>query len=89
MDTETVIGRAIWRQESCAGVRGAGSGLSVRQCVSGAPERGGWAQEQLALLGTDHDVWEVNVEDEYHEEVRGATPNVGTGRDAPVLPQRS
>ena len=41
------------------------------------------------VLGTDHDVWEVNVEDEYHEEVRGATPDVGTGRDAPVLPRRS
>jgi protoporphyrinogen oxidase len=40
------------------------------------------------VLGTDHDVWEVNVEDDYHEEVRGATPDVGTGRDAPVLPRR-
>ena len=31
--------------------------------------------------GADHDVWAVNVEEEYHEEGRG------TGRDAPVLPQ--
>ena len=48
------------------------------------------------LDGTDHDVWEVNVEEEYHEEkhadvteadgsdVRAAT---GTGRDAPVIPK--
>jgi protoporphyrinogen oxidase len=34
--------------------------------------------------GTDHDVWSVNVEEEYHEESsqRGTT---GTGRDAPVI----
>lgn len=50
------------------------------------------------LDGTDHDVWEVNVEEEYHEEavadvteadgsdVRAAT---GTGRDAPVIPKSS
>jgi protoporphyrinogen oxidase len=48
------------------------------------------------LDGTHHDVWEVNVEEEYHEEkhadvteadgsdVRAAT---GTGRDAPVIPK--
>ncbi len=43
------------------------------------------------MTGTTHDVWEVNVEEEYHEE---ATPSVpverppgahGTGRDAPVI----
>ena len=47
------------------------------------------------LLGADHDVWSVNVEEEYHEidEARpqrapgSATPS-GTGRDAPVLPRR-
>ena len=32
-----------------------------------------------------HDIWSVNVEDDYHEEVRGATPVAGTGRDAPIL----
>ena len=45
--------------------------------------------------GTDHDVWEVNVEEEYHEETaaepsrpRLAAPGShGTGRDAPVLPR--
>jgi protoporphyrinogen oxidase len=40
-----------------------------------------------------HDIWAVNVEDEYHEEAstaadeRPAGPR-GTGRDAPVLPKR-
>jgi protoporphyrinogen oxidase len=42
--------------------------------------------------GTRHDVWSVNVEEEYHEEAakpdddprRGAR---GTGRDAPVIPR--
>ncbi|HEX2578145.1 MAG TPA: FAD-dependent oxidoreductase, partial [Aquihabitans sp.] len=44
------------------------------------------------VTGTDHDVWEVNVEEEYHEE--GAKASVerppgahGTGRDAPVIPR--
>lgn len=48
------------------------------------------------MTGTKHDVWEVNVEEEYHEEGADAknTPSVhakrpagslGTGRDAPVL----
>jgi hypothetical protein len=40
------------------------------------------------LYGADHDVWSVNVEDEYHEEVR--TPESaprGTGRAAPVIPK--
>ncbi len=32
--------------------------------------------------GAVHDVWAVNVDDEYHEEKSGAS----TGRDAPVLP---
>jgi protoporphyrinogen oxidase len=41
--------------------------------------------------GTTHDVWEVNVEEEYHEEAEGVGPENaglstrGTGRDAPVL----
>jgi hypothetical protein len=33
-----------------------------------------------------HDIWSVNVEQEYHEEKAGAH---GTGRDAPVLPKRA
>jgi protoporphyrinogen oxidase len=32
-----------------------------------------------------HDIWSVNVEQEYHEEKAGSH---GTGRDAPVLPAR-
>ena len=45
------------------------------------------------ILGADHDVWSVNVEEEYHEESgqQAATPAApasgGTGRDAPVLPK--
>jgi hypothetical protein len=50
------------------------------------------------LLGADHDVWSVNVEEEYHEinsrsdgatEPGAPTGREGTGRDAPVLPKRS
>jgi protoporphyrinogen oxidase len=36
------------------------------------------------LLGADHDVWSVNVDEDYHEE-KGSD---GTGRDAPILPKR-
>jgi protoporphyrinogen oxidase len=39
------------------------------------------------LDGTDHDVWEVNVEDEYHEEKNPG--DHGTGRAAPILPKAS
>jgi protoporphyrinogen oxidase len=35
-----------------------------------------------------HDVWAVNVEEEYHEEHSSTSPATGTGRDAPVLPRR-
>jgi protoporphyrinogen oxidase len=39
--------------------------------------------------GTTHDVWAVNVEEEYHEELSADSPahdgSLGTGRDAPVL----
>lgn len=35
-------------------------------------------------LGTDHDVWTVNVEDEYHE-VSKEEGRAGTGRAAPIL----
>ena len=45
--------------------------------------------------GSNHDVWSVNVEEEYHEESsdsetkdRPATPK-GTGRDAPMMPRKS
>ncbi len=42
--------------------------------------------------GTHHDVWEVNVEEEYHEEgpkepVERLPGAHGTGRDAPVIPR--
>jgi hypothetical protein len=42
------------------------------------------------VAGTDHDIWSVNVEEEYHEEHSTTTPSGtprGTGRDAPVLPR--
>ena len=43
------------------------------------------------IFGAHHDVWSVNVEDEYHEESARPAPraNGGTGRDAPVLPRAS
>jgi protoporphyrinogen oxidase len=40
------------------------------------------------IHGADHDIWAVNVEEEYHEEHRGSADG-GTGRDAPVLPRRT
>jgi protoporphyrinogen oxidase len=42
------------------------------------------------LRGADHDVWAVNVEEDYHEEgsSQPGTDRSGTGRDAPVLPRR-
>jgi len=40
------------------------------------------------LFGAHHDIWSVNVEEEYHEESRSAAGG-GTGRDAPVLPPRA
>jgi protoporphyrinogen oxidase len=40
------------------------------------------------IFGADHDVWSVNVEEEYHEEkAGGATGSAGTGRDAPIIPR--
>ena len=40
--------------------------------------------------GADHDVWAVNVEEDYLEEDRSgldrAKPATGTGRAAPVMP---
>src|SRR5690606_1629786 len=42
------------------------------------------------LYGASHDIWQVNVEDEYHEEASTPTSAPrGTGRDAPVLPKRA
>jgi protoporphyrinogen oxidase len=40
------------------------------------------------LYGADHDIWNVNVDDEYHEE-GSAVGAQGTGRDAPVLPKQA
>jgi protoporphyrinogen oxidase len=42
--------------------------------------------------GTTHDVWSVNVEEEYHEESSASDGDAnrgtrGTGRDAPVIPR--
>jgi protoporphyrinogen oxidase len=41
--------------------------------------------------GAGHDIWSVNVEEEYHEESssvrRGTRREAGTGRDAPILPR--
>ena len=36
------------------------------------------------VLGTDHDVWTVNVEEDYHESVSESGAVRGTGRSAPV-----
>jgi hypothetical protein len=36
-----------------------------------------------------HDIWSVNVEQEYHEEGETPSAGLGTGRDAPVLPRRA
>ena len=50
------------------------------------------------LTDGDHDIWAVNVEEEYHEEgddptAAASTPASGvakgTGRDAPILPRKS
>ncbi|MGH9305966.1 MAG: FAD-dependent oxidoreductase [Acidimicrobiales bacterium] len=57
------------------------------------------------ILGADHDIWAVNVEEEYHEQSSGtlrdspaempdATPagsatGAGSGRDAPIVPARA
>ena len=45
------------------------------------------------ILGADHDIWNVNVEGEYHEQVRSTertgVGDTGTGRDAPVIPRHA
>jgi protoporphyrinogen oxidase len=38
------------------------------------------------LTGAGHDIWAVNVEEDYHEEKAG---DHGTGRAAPILPRRA
>jgi hypothetical protein len=38
--------------------------------------------------GTRHDIWAVNVEEDYHEQDRTGAPQGGTGREAPILPKR-
>ena len=43
------------------------------------------------LYGASHDIWEVNVEAEYHEtaeDSEATSGGSGTGRDAPILPKR-
>jgi protoporphyrinogen oxidase len=44
------------------------------------------------LLGANHDVWSVNVEEEYHEinekPTESAVAAARSGRDAPILPKR-
>ena len=41
------------------------------------------------IHGADHDIWSVNVEEEYHEvdETKVDEGSGGTGRDAPVIPR--
>ncbi|HEX9994233.1 MAG TPA: NAD(P)/FAD-dependent oxidoreductase [Acidimicrobiales bacterium] len=40
------------------------------------------------LFDAGHEIWQVNVEAEYHEERAGEGPeDAGTGRDAPVIPR--
>jgi protoporphyrinogen oxidase len=41
------------------------------------------------LLGANHDIWSVNVEEEYHETGGTTSGTKGTGRDAPILPSPS
>ena len=40
------------------------------------------------LSDAGHDLWAVNVEEEYHEEKASSPSSPKTGRDAPVLPRR-
>ncbi|MGA8372024.1 MAG: hypothetical protein WB765_17970, partial [Acidimicrobiales bacterium] len=41
------------------------------------------------IHGASHDIWAVNVEEEYHEAGEGrGDAGTGTGRDAPILPRR-
>ena len=44
------------------------------------------------IMGASHDVWSVNVEEEYHEEMKSGpgrgTSEASSGRAAPILPKR-
>jgi len=40
------------------------------------------------VSGAGHDIWSVNVDEEYHEERSGEAGDGATGRDAPVVPRR-
>jgi hypothetical protein len=42
------------------------------------------------IFGANHDIWNVNVEEEYHEEktVDVREGGQGTGRAAPITPRR-
>ncbi|MDP8954844.1 MAG: FAD-dependent oxidoreductase [Actinomycetota bacterium] len=44
------------------------------------------------ILGADHDIWQVNVEEDYHETssspTRTSSSAGGTGRSAPITPKR-
>jgi hypothetical protein len=41
------------------------------------------------LNGADHDLWSVNVEQEYHEADPNGDHHAGTGRQAPIVPGRA
>ena len=49
------------------------------------------------MYGASHDIWSVNVEEEYHESGSGSGPGSGSsygggggsGRDAPLPPART
>jgi protoporphyrinogen oxidase len=43
------------------------------------------------IHGSHHDIWAVNVEEEYHEtnDGRAGSGSKGTGRDAPIIPRRA
>ncbi len=40
------------------------------------------------IFGAHHDIWSVNVEEQYHEAgTEASTASLGTGRDAPIVPR--
>jgi len=41
------------------------------------------------LYGASHDIWNVNVEAEYHETDESGSGAKGTGRDAPIVPRKA
>jgi hypothetical protein len=40
------------------------------------------------VAAAGHDIWSVNVDEEYHEEKSGRGGATSTGRDAPIVPRR-